>query len=238
MVARVDGSRKGGAMFRRIVPAIVCFSVIAAPALAENAGGQAAPESSGDAIEPMEAPQAGDHWTYETKDEITGVVKATTTQVITEVTPTAISMRIGAVGNGNFNYVTYDHAWNATSNNTFKYTPNAGDGVRLPLEVGKKWSSQTSDFSSAHTATFKRSTTSKVTTRESVTTSAGTFDAFKIETSSTVYNPNDPTKKNEFVSETWWVPAIDHFVKRVMTSRSGGQIRDKTSMELVEYGRR
>lgn len=225
-------------MFRRVMPAIVCFSMVAGPALAENAGGQAAPEASEDAIEPMEAPQAGDHWTYETRDEITGVVKATTTQVITEVSPTAISLRIGAVGNPNFNFVTFDRAWNATSNATFKYTPNAGDGVRLPLEVGKKWSSQSSDFNSAHAATFKRTTTSKVTTRESVTTRAGTFDAFKIDTTSTVYNPNDPTKKTEFISEMWWVPTIDHWVKRLMTSRSGGQVRDQTSMELVEYGRK
>ena len=74
--------------------------------------------------------------------------------------------------------------------------------------------------------------------QESVTTRAGTFDAFKIETSFQIQNANDPTKKIQAVQESWYAPAIDHWVKRSFVSRSEGRVRDKNTVELVEYGRR
>lgn len=234
-------------MYRRVVAGIVCLSMSGLPALAQNSpspttpespAGAASPPSSEDAIESMADPQPGDHWTYETRDEITGVVKATTTHVVTEVSPTTIGLRIGAVGNANFAFITCDRGWNTITTAAFKYTPNDGGGIRLPLEVGKKWSFQSNDFNSAHGVTFKRSGTARVTAKESVTTRAGTFDAFKIETSTTVRSANDPTKKSDFTSQMWYVPAVNHWVKRVMTTRTDGQIRDNSSMELVEFGRK
>lgn len=74
--------------------------------------------------------------------------------------------------------------------------------------------------------------------QESTTTRAGTFDTFKIETSIQVQNANDPTKKLQAVQETWYAPAIDHWVKRTYVSRLDGRVRDKSTTELVEYGRR
>ena len=50
------------------------------PAAAE----QAAPHDA------MEEPQVGDHWTYEIRDEITGDLKSTSTQTITDVSATEI----------------------------------------------------------------------------------------------------------------------------------------------------
>jgi hypothetical protein len=191
-----------------------------------------------DVAETMEEALPGDHWTYETRDEITGDVKATTTNVVTEVTAAAISLRVNVLGNPNTGYVTYDRSWNLTNNGIWKYAPNDGTGVRLPLAVGKKWTFQSADSNSTQGLNFKRSGTSRVTAQESVTTNAGTFDTFKVETSYSIRNANDPTKKFDIILLTWYAPAINHWVKRVSTSRSAGHLRDNSSVELVEYGRR
>jgi hypothetical protein len=85
---------------------------------------------------------------------------------------------------------------------------------------------------------WRRSGTAKVVAQESVTTRAGTFDTFKIETSLQFQNANDPTKKYQAVFQIWYAPVIDHWVKRSAVSRSEGRVREKSTIELVEYGRR
>jgi hypothetical protein len=189
-------------------------------------------------VEPMEDAQLGDHWTYELRDDITGDVKSTITNTVTDVSASEVSTRIAQLGNSNSGYQTFDRSWNMTNNGTWRYTPNDGTGIRPPLAVGKTWSFKSSDFNSTAGIGWKRSGTAKVVAQESVTTRAGTFDTFKIEFSFQVQNANDPTKKFQAVQQTWYAPAINHWVKRSYVSRSEGRVRDKSTIELVEYGRR
>jgi hypothetical protein len=188
--------------------------------------------------ETMEDPQVGDHWTYEVRDDITGDLKSTFTTTVTDVSTTDISIRDTIVGNSNFGYASYDRSWNRISNDTWRFTPNDGMGIRSPLAVGKTWSVKASDLLSTKGLTCKRSVTSKVVAKESVTTRAGTFDTYKIEASVELRNTNDPTKKFLDMRQTWYAPAIDHWVKLSSVMRSDGRVRSKTSTELVEYGRR
>jgi hypothetical protein len=188
--------------------------------------------------EPMEDAQIGDHWTYEVRDDITGEVKSTITTTVTDVSASEIGIRNAQLGNANSGYQTFDHSWNVTNNGIWRYRPNDGTGIRLPLAVGNSWSFKSTDVSSTAGVSGKRSGTSKVVAKESVTTPAGTFDTFKIETSFEIKNANDPTKKYQFVQQTWYAPLIDHWVKRSSQSRSEGRVRDKGTVELVEYGRR
>ena len=74
--------------------------------------------------------------------------------------------------------------------------------------------------------------------QESITTKAGTFDTFKIETKFTGRNVNNPTLKNEVTSLTWYAPAIDHWVKRTFVSRADKHLEIDNAIELVEYGRK
>jgi hypothetical protein len=104
--------------------------------------------------------------------------------------------------------------------------------------VGKTWSFKGTDLNSTAGVSWKRSGTAKVVAQESITTRAGTFDTFKIETSFQIQNANDPTKKLQAEQQTWYAPAINHWVKRSFVSRSDGRVRDKNTIELVEYGRR
>jgi hypothetical protein len=188
--------------------------------------------------ETMEDPQVGDHWTYEFRDDITGNVKSILTNTVTDVSGSQINVQITRVGNANSGYLTFDHSWNLINNGVWRFTPNDGSGIQAPLAVGKTWPFKSTDLNSTAGVIWKRSGTSKVTAQESVTTPAGTFDTFKIETSFQIQNTNDSTRKIQAVQQTWYAPAIDHWVKRSFISRSESRVREKNTVELVEYGRR
>jgi hypothetical protein len=223
-------------------------SLVAASAWAQQASPPAEaatpPSSSAAATEPpkaviaMEEPKPGDHWTYQIQDEITGKVSATRENVVTEVTPSDISVRIKTVGNSNEGFNVYDRSWNLVEGAPWRYSPNDGSGIRSPLAVGKTWPVQTNNINGSTGIVWKRSGTSKVVGQESVTTKAGTFDTFKIETTFTASNLKNPTVKNEVTSLTWYAPAIDHWVKRTFVSRSNKHLQINNTIELIEYGRR
>jgi hypothetical protein len=201
-----------------------------------------APATSSSGIEtpsePMEDTQLGDHWTYEFRDEISGDVKSVITNTVTDLTDSQIGVRITRAGNANSGYQTFDHSWNLISSGVSRYTPNDGTGIRAPLAVGKTWSFKSNDINSTSGFSGRRSGTSKVTTQESVTTPAGTFDTFRIETSIQIQNANNATDKAQAVIQTWYAPAIDHWVRRSFVLRSGSRVREQNTVELVEYGRR
>jgi hypothetical protein len=188
--------------------------------------------------EPMEDVQLGDRWTYEVRDEITGEIKSTITNTVTDVSASEIGIRLDVLGKPNSGYHTYDRSWNMMNNGTWRYTPNDGGGIKPPLAVGKAWPVKSTDLNSTAGYSLKRSGTSKVVAQENVTTRAGTFDTFKIETSYQLQNSNDPTKKFQVVLQMWYAPVIDHWVKRSFVSRSEGRVRENGSVVLVEYGRR
>jgi hypothetical protein len=206
------------------------------PAAAPPDAAASAPPAK--AIVPMEEPQPGDRWTYEIRDEITGSVTATREYAVTEVTPTEISVRYQNLGSNNEGLIVYDRSWNAREDRPWKYAPNDGSGIQSPLAVGKTWPVQTNNINSANGSVWKRSGISKVVGQESITTKAGTFDTFKIETKFTGRNVNNPTLKNEVTSLTWYAPAIDHWVKRTFVSKAEKHLQIDNEFELIEYGRK
>jgi len=198
----------------------------------------AAPAEPAKAVVPMEEPRAGDRWIYEVRDEITGTIIATRENVVTDVTTTEISVRYKNVGTNIQGFNTYDRSWNLVEDRPWRFSPNDGTGIKSPLTVGKTWPVQTNNVNSANGNVFKRSGTSKVVGQESVTTKAGTFDAFKIETKFTGTNVNNPLIKNEVTSITWYAPAIDHWVRRTFVSRADKHLQISNVIELIEYGRK
>ena len=229
-------------MLRSALLAAVALLATAHSLAAQTPPGGSPPTTTSPAIdtpnEPMEDPQTGDHWTYELRDEISGVVKSTFTHTITDISDSEISIRVTNLGNANTGYLTLDRSWNLTNNGLWRYSPNDGTGIRLPLVVGKSWAVRSTDTNSTAGFSLKRSGTTKVVAQESVTTRAGTFDTFKIETSYQLQNANDPTRKFQIAVQTWYAPLIDHWVKRSVVSRSDGRVREKSTVELAEYGRR
>src|SRR6266571_3620507 len=194
---------------------VACLSMgLTGIALAQTAPAENSPPPTDESSNTMEPPLLGDHWTYEIRDEITGTLKFTTVHVITQVSPNDIAIRTENLGNPGYGYLVYDHSWNLKDSSTWKYSPGDGTGVKTPLRIGNKWNFQSSDSYAGRGVSVKRSGSSKVIAQEPVTTAAGSFDTFKIETTATVRNTNDPTKKSDLLLTTWYAPTVDHWVKR------------------------
>jgi hypothetical protein len=226
-------------MLRRYFLAAVGLLVSVGVSTAQAPNSTAVPAATeSPAQETMEDVQIGDHWTYEFRDDISGDVKYILTHTVTDLTDSQIGIRITRAGNGNSGYQTFDRSWNLINNGVVRYAPNDGTGIRAPLAVGKTWSFKSTDINSTSGFSGRRSGTSKVTMQQSITTPAGTFDTFKIETSLQVQNANNPTDKAQVAIETWYAPAIDHWVKHSFVSRSNSRVREKNTVELIEYGRR
>jgi hypothetical protein len=186
----------------------------------------------------MEQPMAGDHWTYEVRDEIAGTITATRTNVVTEVTPKDITTRVDTVGKPEPGQIVYDRSWNVTASGLWKYSPHDGSGIQMPLTVGNIWNFQANETNVSNGFNWNRSGKSKVIGQEMVTTKAGTFETFKIETSLSRKNVKDPTRKGEVTGVTWYAPAIDHWVKRTVVNRVDNHLLINNTIELTEYGRK
>lgn len=198
----------------------------------------AAPVNPSKAVVVMETPLPGDHWTYEVRDEISGKISATREFVVTEVTPKEISLRFKNLSTSIEGFNVFDRSWNLMSAGQWKYSPNDGTGVKTPLAVGKTWTFQSSDVNAGEGFGWNRSGNSKIVGQETMTTKAGTFETFRIETTYSSRNIKDPTRKEEVVIQTWYAPAIDHWVKRTFISRVEKHLRVSNTIELIEYGRK
>lgn len=225
---------QGMTMFR--YTAIAMMGLFASQAAAQQAPAQ--PPSAAKPVAAMELPLPGDSWTFEVRDEITGKISSTREVVVTEVTPKDISTRFKDLVSSRTGVIVYDRSWNILSSGDWKYSPNDGTGIQMPLAVGKTWSSRTSSLNAGGGFAWNRSGNAKVVSQENVTTKAGTFEAFKIEAKFSSRSVKDPTRTNEMTSETWYAPAIDHWVKRTETIRVDKRLQSNNSLELIEYGRK
>ena len=120
----------------------------------------------------------------------------------------------------------------------WKYQPHDGSGIQSPLKAGANWKFEGDDVNAGNGNIWKRTGRTKVVGHETITTKAGTFETFKIETtvSETTDQRSDP--KMEITQQTWYAPSIDHWVKRTIVSRGNGNLIANNTIELVEYGRK
>src|SRR5260370_36921924 len=197
-----------------------------------------APVEPAKAVVPMEEPLPGDHWTYEVRDEITGKISATRANVVTEETPTEISIRFEVVGTPNQGLNVYDRSCNLINSAAWRYSPIDGTGIQKPLTTGKTWTFQANDVNAGGGYIWNRSGRSKVVGQERLPTRAGTFETFKIETTYSRRNVKDPTKKEEVTAQTWYAPALGHWVKRAVITRVDNHLVVNNTLELTEYGRK
>jgi hypothetical protein len=186
----------------------------------------------------MQEPAVGDHWTYQLSDEISGKVTSTRTVLVTELSKNDVTTRVDIAGTGQSGITVYDRSWNILSDGAFRHSPNDGTGVRVPLAVGAQWKFTTDSQNSNTGATFKRIGSAHVTAKETVTTKAGTFDTFVIETKFTARNTKNPSLVSEVSMKTWFSPEVDHWVKRSSTVRNVGHLVRSDTTELTDFGRK
>jgi hypothetical protein len=181
--------------------------------------------------------RVGDRWVYDTKDELTGYAKASYVEIVTEVSAKETLVNVSLSGNSGSAIVTYDHDWNCVDNLIWKFKPNDGQGIRLPLAVGKTWRS---DFEAKNTQTgtnYKGSSSSKVVAQESITTPAGTFETFKIERQVRQFNTADPARFTEIQVVSWYAPQINNIVRRKTVVKFEKRVRTNSSEELADFTR-
>jgi hypothetical protein len=175
---------------------------------------------------------------YEVTDEITGDLKETVSVVVIDVSENEIETRYSWRGTERPRVIVFDPTWSRIDDSVWKYKPSDGTGVQPPLEVGKEWRF---DYSASHfyNGTAVRTTgQSKVTAREKVTTGAGTFDTFKIETVMRQVNANDQTKAATINTTTWYAPVVNRWVRRSFTQKIEGRVREANTEELTDYSRK
>jgi len=180
----------------------------------------------------------GDRWAYEITDEISGDLKHTMTVVVLDVSENEIHTRVSTRGATSPRLVVFDRSWSRIDDSVWKFRPSDGTGIQLPLQVGKEWRfvNKASHFQNG-TAT---STTghSKVVGQETITTGAGTFDAFKIEITMRQINANDQTKAATVNTTLWYAPSVNRWVRKTYRFQVEGRLRDSQTEELSDYSRK
>jgi hypothetical protein len=139
-------------MFRRTFQAAVGLLLSASFVTAQTQNPAPAPAAAeSGAQEAMEDLQVGDHWTYEVRDDVSGDIKSTLTNTVTDVSASQINIRLGKLGTGNTGYQTYD----LMDNGAWHNRPNDGTGIQLPLAVGKSWSFRSTDLNNTAGSSWK-----------------------------------------------------------------------------------
>jgi hypothetical protein len=187
---------------------------------------------------PNEGVQVGDRWVFDRTDETTSFPKDTYTRIVTSISDKEIVTDFYVRGNSAKTVMIFDRDWGLVDNSTLKYKPNNGQEVRLPLAIGKSWRSEYDEKNNNTGALMHGSVTSKVTGQESITTSAGTFDTFKVETQIKAFPPSDPSKLWEYQIVRWYAPQINYWVKDTYLAKFDKRVRASTSAELVDFSRK
>jgi len=221
----------GGKVYRAsLYLALLVGSALWSDALLGQPAAQPADQAS-------DAVRVGDRWVYDTKDEITGFPKNTFSHVVTEVSPKEVVVSSTFRGNNNSSFIVYDHDWNRIEASNVKFKPNDGQGVRLPLAVGKEWRAQYEARPTQAGVATKGSVVNKVVGEEMVTTSAGTFDTFKIETRVQSINTTDPSQSWVYENVGWFAPQINHWVRRKFVTKLRNRTTQSSSEELSDFSR-
>ncbi len=168
---------------------------------------------------------------------MTGDVKSTTTVVVLDVSESEIHTRVSR-GEQRPRQIVFDHAWSRIDDSVWKYRPSDGTGVATPLQVGKEWRFENNATNFNSGTAVSNSGQSKVVGRESITTSAGTFDTFKVETTVRQVNANDQTKSATLTAALWYAPSVNRWVRRIHKVQIEGRLRDSQTEELTDYSRK
>jgi hypothetical protein len=180
----------------------------------------------------------GDRWLYDVTDELTGETKYTMSVVVIDVSDKEILARVSSRGIERPRQVAFDLGWSRIDDEVWKFQPSDGAGMQLPLQVGKDWRFENNAKNLSNGVTLRTTGQSKVTTEEKVTTSAGTFDAFKVETVMRHVSSNDPTKAATVKTTLWYAPTVNRWVRRAYRMEREGRLRESTIEELTDYSRK
>jgi hypothetical protein len=181
--------------------------------------------------------RVGDRWSYDVKDDMTGDLRHEVTVVVVDVNDKEITTRATIRGKDRPQTMVFDLDWGRIDDGTWKLRPN-GIGIKKPLQVGKEWRSDANAMHMQSGVAFRASGIAKVVGEERVTTPAGTFETYRVDTTVRLVNTMDQTKSSTWTFVFWYAPAVNRWVKRKTEARSEGRLRDSSIEELTEYSRK
>jgi|SRR5262245_34947012 len=180
----------------------------------------------------------GDRWTYDVTDEITSDLKHTLTVVVIDVSDKEITTRVSSRGAPRPRQVVFDRGWSRIDDDAWKFAPSDGTGIQLPLQIGKGWRFESNGKNLQSGTTVRSNGQSKIIGEEKITTSAGTFDTFKVETVTRHVNSNDQTKVATLTSTLWYAPTVNRWVRKTYKMQMEGRLRESQTEELTDYSRK
>jgi hypothetical protein len=180
----------------------------------------------------------GDRWSYEITDEITGDLKQTTSIVVLSLSDAEINTRVTNRGALRPIQIAFDRSWNRLDDEAWRYKPSDGTGLQMPLLVGKEWRFDSQASNIQNGTTLSSAGQSRVVAQEKVTTPAGSFDTFKVETKIRQVNSNDQTKTATVTTTFWYAPSINRWVRKTQQMQIEGRVREASTEELTDYSRK
>ncbi|RKP45033.1 hypothetical protein D7S86_26730 [Pararobbsia silviterrae] len=147
----------------------------------------------------------GDSWTYAISDPRQPSRTFSFVQTVDTVNGDTIGVTISNLS-GTMP-ASFDANGNLTSNGNKQYLPSDGK-LKFPMSAGSTWTSNFTTRTSNGDATTTLN--AKVTGVDSIETTAGTFQAFRIESTGNVSAPNG---KYSFTETDWYAPAAKRIVK-------------------------
>jgi hypothetical protein len=181
--------------------------------------------------------RVGDRWSYDIKDDATGDLRHAITVVVVDINESEITTRTIIRGKDRPQTMVFDRDWGRIDDGNWKLHP-AGIGIKTPLQVGKEWRSDANAMNLQSGVAFRASGVAKVVGEEQVTTPAGTFDTYRVDTMVRLLNSRDQTKSQTWTFVFWYAPAVNRWVRRKTEARSEGRLRDSFVDELTEYSRK
>jgi hypothetical protein len=179
----------------------------------------------------------GDRWAYDIKDDLTGDLRQSVTVIVVDVSEKEITARAMVRGKDRPQTMVFDLDWGRIDDGAWKLQP-AGIGIRKPLQVGGEWRSDANAMNMQSGVAFRASGLAKVAAEEKVTTPAGTFDTYRIDTTVRLINTRDQTKSSTWTFIYWYAPAVNRWVRRKTEARYEVRLRDSSIEELTEYSRK
>jgi hypothetical protein len=136
------------------------------------------------------------------------------------------------------NAMVCDKNWNLIQSGAYKFHPNDGQGVPVPLQIGSKLQVNVT-FSVQSAAGWSKlrlhSVEAEIVSAETISTKAGQFETYRLEiTSKFRGSSTTPLSVNELMTG-WFSPKVDHFVRAQIETRTDGHLTTKNSSELIEY---
>jgi hypothetical protein len=181
--------------------------------------------------------RVGDRWSYEIKDDLTGDLRHAVTVVVVDITDKEITTRTAIRGKDRPQTMVFDLDWGRIDDGAWRLLPS-GIGIKRPLQVGKEWRSDATAMHLQSGVAYRASGVAKVTGEEQITTAAGTFDTYRIETTVRLVNTRDQTKSSTWTFVFWYAATVNRWVKRKTEARYEGRLRDSYVEELTEYSRK